>query len=60
VSDVTKYYEERFSYDTNGRISYIQLKDDVSGKWIQRSYGFTTGGQLLLPTVITISAWTIV
>ena len=59
VSDSAKKYEERFSYDANGRIAFVELKDDVSGKWIRRTYNYTATGQLLLPTVVGITAWSI-
>lgn len=60
VSDVAKKFEERFSYDVTGRIAFVELKDDVSGKWIRRTYNYTAAGQLLLPTVADITAWTII
>lgn len=60
VSDAAKKFEERFSYDANGRIAFVELKDDVSAKWIRRTYSYTTGGELLLPTVVDITEWTII
>lgn len=59
VSDPANKYEERFSYDVNGRIAFVELKDDVSGKWIRRTYSYSEAGELLLPTVVVITAWTI-
>lgn len=59
VSDSANKYEERFSYDANGRISFVELKDDVSAKWIRRTYSYSTAGELQLPAVADIVAWTI-
>lgn len=60
VSDAAKKYEERFSYDAIGRVAFVELKDDVSAKWIRRTYSYSEAGELLLPTVVDITAWTII
>ncbi len=60
VSDNAKKFEERFSYDANGRIVFVELKDDVSVKWIRRTYNYTATGELLLPTVAAITAWSVI
>lgn len=60
VSDAAKKYEERFSYDATGRVAFVELKDDVSGKWIRRTYNYTATGRLLLPTVADITAWSVI
>lgn len=59
VSDAAKKYEERFSYGAIGRVAFVELKDDVSAKWIRRTYSYSEAGELLLPTVVVITAWTI-
>ena len=59
VSDPAMKYEERLAYDANGRIASVELRDDVSGKWVRRSYTYNTAGQLLLPTVANITSWSI-
>lgn len=59
VSDSANKYEERFSYDSNGRITFVELKDDVSAKWIRRTYSYSTAGELQLPTVVDITAWSV-
>lgn len=59
VSDASKKFEERFSYDVSGRVAFAELKDDVSGKWIRRTYNYTAAGELQLPTVADIAAWSI-
>jgi hypothetical protein len=58
VSDASKKYEERFSYE-NGRIAFVELKDDVSAKWVRRTYSYGAAGELLLPTVADITEWSV-
>lgn len=60
VSDAAKKYEERFSYDTIWRVAFVELKDDVSGKWVRRTYSYSEAGELLLPEVEIITEWSII
>ncbi len=55
-----KKFEERFSYDGNWRVAFVELKDDVSAKWIRRTYNYTATGELLLPTVAAITEWSVI
>lgn len=59
VSDAANKYEERFSYDANGRIAFVELKDDVSAKWIRRTYSYSAAGELQLPAVVDVVAWSV-
>lgn len=60
VTDTMKKFEERFSYDANGRVAFVELKDDVSAEWIRRTYSYGVAGELLLPTVADIMDWSVI
>lgn len=59
VSDPTKYYEQRFEY-TAGLASKIELKDDLSNKWVQHTNIYDVNEQLQVPVVTNITEWTII
>lgn len=55
--DSDLYCEQRFDWNADFSVSKIEIKDDITGLWVQRVYTWTSG----IPTVVetNITAWTI-
>lgn len=56
-NETTLYYEQRFDWNEDFSVKRIEIKDDITGLWVQRNYTWTDG----IPSVSesTITAWTI-
>lgn len=56
-NETTRYYEQRFDWNEDFSVKRIEIKDDITGLWVQRNYTWTDG----IPSVSesTITAWTI-
>ncbi len=54
----TKHLEQRFDWNTDLSVSRIEIKDELTGVWVQRDYTWTAGIPAVSETNIT--AWTII
>ena len=56
-NETSLYYEQRFDWNEDLSVKRIEIKDDISGLWVQRNYTWTDG----IPSISesTITAWTI-
>lgn len=58
VSEPEKFNEQRFEYN-NGIVSKIEIKDDISGKFVRHVNIFDQHQQLIKPTITDITEFSI-
>jgi hypothetical protein len=57
-NETALYYEQRFDWNEDFSVKCIEIKDDITGLWVQRNYTWTDGIPSVSETIIT-TAWTI-
>jgi hypothetical protein len=56
-NETTLYYEQHFDWNEDFSVKRIEIKDDITGLWVQRNYTWTDGIPSVSESVITV--WTI-
>lgn len=61
VDEPTAYFEQRLAYDSYGYVSMIEEKNDIPEvRWVRKTGIYSNSGQLLQPTIMVITEWSII